>query len=42
VRAKTALLRGPRGAAGALADGGVYVTADGGVHLVASARPISA
>ncbi|MEA2154287.1 MAG: FAD:protein transferase [Solirubrobacteraceae bacterium] len=34
VRAKTALLAGPGEAAGALVDGGVYVTAGGAVHVV--------
>jgi thiamine biosynthesis lipoprotein len=38
VRAKTALLAGPGGAARALPDGGVYVTADGRVHVVERVR----
>jgi thiamine biosynthesis lipoprotein len=38
VRAKTALLAGAGGAAAALPDGGVYVTADGRVHVVEGAR----
>ncbi|HEV7885196.1 MAG TPA: FAD:protein FMN transferase, partial [Solirubrobacteraceae bacterium] len=38
VRAKTALLAGPGGAARELPDGGVYVTAGGGVHVVERAR----
>jgi thiamine biosynthesis lipoprotein len=42
VRAKTALLAGPRRAARELADGGVYVTVDGRVHVVDIARAISA
>jgi thiamine biosynthesis lipoprotein len=42
VRAKTALLAGPHGAADELPGGGVYVTADGRVHVVEGARAISA
>jgi hypothetical protein len=42
VRAKTALLAGPPGAAHELPDGGVHVTADGRVHVVEIARAISA
>jgi thiamine biosynthesis lipoprotein len=38
VRAKTALLAGPGGAARELPDGGAYVTADGRVHVVERAR----
>jgi thiamine biosynthesis lipoprotein len=38
VRAKTALLAGPAGAAAVLVAGGVYVTADGELHVVAGDR----
>jgi thiamine biosynthesis lipoprotein ApbE len=40
VRAKTALLAGPAGAAAVLVAGGVYVTADGELHVVAGDRAV--